>query len=115
MNKYELASMAYEFERVYEDGLVGLNPGRNIQMSGKALIETFPGVKFTYGPHGSGQYDVASYSALGCRFYALVTPEEWEGLTKGREEEPDLASKISEFAKAMDDLSAKADALRAEI
>lgn len=113
MMRDNLVFIANILKRLDDEGIYGYYPaGREIQMKPKVLHRLFPGAEFAIEEDAAWEGKVeVSTKYEGVKFFTLVSREHWDEILSKKT----LADEIVEFARKMDQLSAEADAFRAEI
>lgn len=113
MMRDNLVFIANILKRLNDEGIYGYYPaGREIQMTPEVLHRLFPGAEFAIEEDAAWEGKVeVSTKYEGVKFFTLVSREHWDEILSKKT----LADEIVEFARKMDQLSAEADAFRAEI
>ena len=109
----DLVRIAGILKKFDDEGIYGYYPARReIQMTPEALHRLFPGAEFAIKEDAAweGKVEVSTMYE-GVKFFTLVSRQLWDEILSKRT----LADEIVEFARKMDQLSAEADAFRAEI
>ena len=109
----DLVRIAGILKKIDDEGIYGYYPaGREIQMTPEVLHRLFPGAEFAIKEDAAWEGKVeVSTKYEGVKFFTLVSRQLWDEILSKKT----LADEIVEFARKMDQLSAEADAFRAEI